>query len=117
MKLFKLLALSVFTALALAPVHAESNSSIRINVPFPFIAGGKALPAGEYIVQKTSDSGLLVVYGRGEDHSVALMTRSAEARPTDEPGARFTSIDGQKYLDQIELTDGTARAILPRLSK
>ena len=117
MKLLKLVTLSVFTALVLAPVHAENNSTIRIHVPFPFIAGSKALPAGKYIVQQTSDSGLVMVYGRGEAHSVALMTRLADARPTDEPGARFTSIDGQKYLDQIELTDGTARAVLPRLSK
>jgi hypothetical protein len=117
MKLLKLVTLSVFTALVLASVHAENNRTIRIHVPFPFIAGSKALPAGEYIVQQTSDSGLVMVYGRGEAHSAALMTRLADAKPTDEPGARFTSIDGQKYLDQIELADGTARAVLPRLPK
>ncbi len=117
MKLLKLVTLSVFTALVVAPVHAQNNSSIRIHVPFAFVAGGKALPAGDYILQQTSDSGVIVVMGTGEAHSVALFTRSADTKNTDEPGARFTSIDGQKYLAQIELNDGTARAVLSGLAK
>jgi hypothetical protein len=117
MKLFTLLTVSVFTALALAPVHAEDNNSLRIHVPFAFVVAGKALPPGDYTLQENNESGLVMVRGRGETGSVVLLTRSADAKTSDEPGVRFVSIDGQRYLDQIELSDGTARAILPRLAK
>lgn len=117
MKLLNLVTLSVFTALVLAPVHAEDNSSIRIHVRFPFVAAGKALPPGDYVLQEISESGLMMIHGHSEADSVALLTRSADAKPKDEPGARFISIGGQKYLDQVELTDGTTRATLSRLPK
>ena len=117
MKLLNLVTPGVFIALALAPAHAEDNNGIRIHVPFSFIAAGKAMPAGDYVVQEVNDSGLLMVHGRGESNSVALLTRSADAKAKDLPGAKFISIDGQKYLDQVELTDGTARAALSHLPK
>jgi hypothetical protein len=117
MKRLKSVTLCVFTALVLAPVHAEDNNRIRIHVPFPFFAAGKALPAGDYVLQENSESGVVMVHGRGQAGSVALLTRSVDSKAADEPGAKFVTIDGQKHLDQIDMNDGTARAPLSRTSK
>jgi hypothetical protein len=115
MRFLNLVTVSVFIALALASVHAEDKNSLRIHVPFPFVAAGKALPPGDYILQASGESGMVIVHGAAG--SVALLTRSTEPKQADEPGVRFVSIDGQNYLDQIELTDGTARATLSHFSK
>jgi hypothetical protein len=44
--------------LLLAPVslHARSNQ-MQVTVPFGFVAGGKTLPAGNYIVELNTDTG------------------------------------------------------------
>ena len=117
MKRLKSVTLSVFIALALAPVHAEENNRMRIHVPFAFFAAGKALPPGDYILEETSESGVVMIHGRGQGGSVALLTRSVDSKPADEPGAKFVTIDGQKYLNQIDLINGTARATLSHASK
>ena len=112
MKLFTLVTASVLIALAFAPVHAATNSGVRVNVPFAFVAGGRELPAGEYIIEQGTDSGLMMIHGRGAGHSTAFLTMTAATKTNDEPGVKFISVRGQKRLDRVELNDGTVRAVL-----
>jgi hypothetical protein len=42
--------------LAAVSLHARSNQ-MQVTIPFGFVAGGKTLPAGNYIVELNTDSG------------------------------------------------------------
>jgi hypothetical protein len=55
-----LLMLCLLVTLAVASVSAQSNSDLRLNIPFDFAAGKTQLKAGEYIVQSSS-GGILVL--------------------------------------------------------
>jgi hypothetical protein len=55
-----LVMLCLLVILAVASVSAQSNSHIRVNIPFDFTAGKAQLKAGEYIVQSSSE-GILVL--------------------------------------------------------
>ena len=113
MKLSKLLVTcSVFVALALVPVRAQSNSLVRVQVPFAFTAGGKTLPAGTYTIEQTSESGLMMVHAVAGGQAAAVMTVPVVTNADTDPGARFITVAGHKYLDRIEMTDGSVRAVL-----
>ena len=47
--------------LAAASAHAQITETIRVNVPFPFVAAGKTLPAADYSVKITQDTGLVIL--------------------------------------------------------
>jgi hypothetical protein len=55
--------LSFLLTLAVPSTHAQSNSNITVTVPFEFKIAGKTLPAGEYIVRRStqvSADGLMI---------------------------------------------------------
>jgi hypothetical protein len=52
--------LCLLFTLAVASVSAQSNSHIRVNIPFDFTAGKAQLKAGEYIVHSSSESILVL---------------------------------------------------------
>jgi hypothetical protein len=117
MTMSKLLTAGVLFMLALAPMRAQSNGFLRVQIPFSFVAAGKELPAGEYTIQQTSESGIVIIHGVSEGRTVALHTMFVWSSRLEEPGAKFTTVAGQKYLDQIEMPDGTVRALLPHSAK
>ena len=117
MKMSKLLTAGVLFVLAVAPMRAQSNGFLRVQVPFSFVAAGKELPAGVYTIQQNSESGIMIIHGVGEGRTVALPTMLVWTNGSEEPGAKFSTVAGQKYLDRIEMPDGTVRALLPHSAK
>lgn len=117
MKISKLLTAGVLGVLALAPIRAQSNGFLRVQIPFSFIAAGKELPAGDYTIQQNSESGIIIIHGVSEGRTVSLPTMFVWSNRSEEPGAKFTTVAGQKYLDRIEMPDGTVRALLPHSAK
>jgi len=117
MKLSKLLTAGVLFVLAIAPMRAQNNGFLRVQIPFSFVAAGKELPAGEYTIQQTSESGIMIIHGLHEGRTVAAPTMFVWTSGSQEPGAKFTTVAGQKYLDRIEMPDGSVRALLPHLAK
>ena len=116
MKLFKLFTLGVFFALILATAQAQSNA-VRIHAPFPFVVAGKGFPAGYYIIEQSGEAGVLLIHGEG--HAVAVLTSSSESSTLaqHEPGVRFTSTGGERYLRQVQLLGGPARVVLTNPAK
>jgi hypothetical protein len=49
LKIFSML--SLFVTLAAASVYAQSDMSLKVNIPFEFSVGHQVLPAGEYTVR------------------------------------------------------------------
>ena len=70
MKMSKLLTAGVLFVLALAPMRAQSNGFLRVQIPFSFVAAGKELPAGDYTIQQTSESGIMIIHGASEGRTV-----------------------------------------------
>jgi hypothetical protein len=54
------LMLSLFVTLAAASVYAQSDMSLKVNIPFEFSVGNEVLPAGEYTVRNMVQ-GILVI--------------------------------------------------------
>jgi hypothetical protein len=66
LKIFSML--SLFVTLAAASVYAQSDMSLKVNIPFEFSVGNEVLPAGEYTVRHVAQSALVI---RRADCSVA----------------------------------------------
>lgn len=64
-------AVMALTAMATTRV-AQAQNAIAVNVPFDFVAGGKALPAGEYSVRPSSTGNTLILIDR-KDASVSAL--------------------------------------------
>lgn len=66
--------------LAAVSLHASSNQ-MQVTVPFEFVAGGKTLPAGNYIVALNTDSGtrgVIVLHGNGQRPILLLVANGKQ---------------------------------------
>jgi hypothetical protein len=46
--------------LAAASAQAQITTTVRVTVPFPFVTAGQTMPAADYNVQITRDSGVVI---------------------------------------------------------
>jgi len=51
--------------LAAASAHAQITQTLRVQVPFPFVAAGQNMPAADYSVTITKDTGLIILRSPG----------------------------------------------------
>src|ERR1700679_906368 len=61
--------------LAAASAHAQITPTVRVQVPFPFVAAGQNMPAADYSVKITRDTGLIILSSRGRS-VIALSIRN-----------------------------------------
>jgi len=95
----------------------QSKFAMRMKIPFDFVAGEKAFPAGEYTVQ-TGGSVANTVWIRSEDASknLVLLSNSTLSRqqPLGESWLQFHRYGDRYFLSQILIAgDGTGQE-LPR---
>ncbi len=110
MTLSKIFTTSAIFALSLVSGHAQSGEAVRVHIPFSFVAAGRELPAGDYVLEQSGEGGSWLLHGRSS--SVGLLTSFEGENTTDTVGAEFATSAGQKYLDGIRLGDGTVRHVL-----
>jgi hypothetical protein len=60
--------------LAAASAHAQITQTVRVQVPFPFVAAGQNMPAADYSVTITKDTGLIILSSPGRS-VIALSIR------------------------------------------
>jgi hypothetical protein len=60
--------------LAAASAHAQITQTVRVQVPFPFVAAGQNMPAADYSVKITKDTGLIILSSPGRS-VIALSIR------------------------------------------
>ena len=109
----------LYTALLLGslgaiPVGANAQSvTARATVPFEFAAGGASMPAGEYSVDVSNLSGVIILHGTS-GHSVELFSSFAEA-PASNGTAKllFEKRDGMAYLAGVQFPDQSVRVSAP----
>jgi hypothetical protein len=58
--------------LAVASVHAQITQTTRVQVPFPFVVAGQNMPAADYSIEITKDTGLMIL--RSPGRSVAALS-------------------------------------------
>ena len=79
--LTRLTLLVVFGALTVVSAHAQSGGQFVATIPFDFYAAGKTLPAGQYLVARstqTSAEGLVLRRTDGQG-GVFVTTRASQA--------------------------------------
>ena len=90
--------------------HASSLIA-KVSVPFEFAAGGAMLPAGEYTVDMSEISGVVLLHG-ASGHSVALLTTlSGALSSTPTSKLIFERRDGMAYLSAVQLSGETAQVM------
>jgi hypothetical protein len=61
--------------LAAASAHAQITQTVRVQVPFPFVAAGQNMPAADYSVKITKGTGLIILSSPGRS-ATALSIRN-----------------------------------------
>jgi hypothetical protein len=106
-----LLAFSTFAlGAAVVPAFAGDSEPMRVTVPFAFMAGKTALPAGEYLVTE-EDSGVITIKGdRGT--AILLGIAGTEANP-DKASISFERNEKGYFLKSVHGWGRISSSILP----
>ena len=115
MKTVNCTAVSLFLALTLPPVRAQSNE-MQLHVPFSFVVSGKTLPSGEYVIERASDMGVLLITEVGNGHVVAVTSHPGSTdAPHQRPAATFGVVRGTHFLEEVHLGGEPSRIIAARV--
>jgi hypothetical protein len=87
--------------------NAETQPMIDVNMPFAFVAGKTTLPAGAYVVKRTSDQpfDVLMITSRDNGTSVLLNPIEMEDASTYKPNVTLRIVGEQHFLSRIQTAD------------
>ena len=89
------------TLLSATTLFAQ-QPKISAKVPFEFVAGGKTLPAGEYTIERLSNSAVSIADTTGNVHLVVQSSAiSKSGLETPAAGLVFERSNGKAYLSQV----------------
>jgi len=99
-----------------AGAKAETHREVIVNIPYEFVAGGRALPAGKYTVSRLSDGRLagLIIASYEQRSGVFVQPNQFEDRPAGDVKFSFEHLGGMYFLRSIETSDGVYTLPLPR---
>ena len=100
--LFGIAAVAVMLAASTAPAYAQVAA--KFDIPFPFVAGGKTMPAGTYDISESSPALLTIRSSADPKAEAALVpiTRLAQvAAPLTQTEVIFDKVDNGSYLSEI----------------
>ena len=104
--------LGIFLGFAVASVHAQAPSKVKVNIPFEFSAGKTTLPAGMYSIKRMSGNNVTL---RSEDGKSSVILNAPVTNSSSDPNAVerlvFERYGDQYALSQIWLTAETGRQI------
>lgn len=100
--LFRIAALTALAFVAATQV-AQAQQPIVVDIPFAFTAGEKALPAGEYRVEKAAQGTLALMIRRSDGSEGAFVTPmpTAKSEPEKQSKLIFHRYGNQYFLSQI----------------
>jgi len=90
-------------AILLAPAAQAQQNGIRADVPFAFVVGDRAYPAGEYVLKSAlNNSGVLRIENVHEVSAIFVASNPcAEAAPSKENKLVFHRMAGRYFLYQV----------------
>jgi hypothetical protein len=90
-----------FALLVAACLPAISQTTLRVNVPFNFIAAGKSLPAGQYRVAQIPNSTCSWYLSNGHTGAIMLTNPVDSPQKTHHPSLVFLKAGGAYSLVQM----------------
>jgi hypothetical protein len=97
-------ALGAAALLFVAPAGAQV-STMRMEIPFAFVAGDQVLPAGQYVVTVDQDFNRCLFSSQSDTSAQMIRLESAtESRPLEKAASgtlRFTKYGGQHFLSAV----------------
>ena len=90
----------------------NAQSFETLHVPFAFTAGRTSLPAGDYSIKPSGDSGVLIIRGIGTGASVAVITMNVAAPVNENPGVIFARHGSEVVLTSVRLGGGMSRLLM-----
>ena len=104
---FRGLLVSLFATGLGAAAHAQEPDRLIVNVPYNFVAAGKALPAGTYKIQRNSDSSLRVLVLIDAERRTSVVALPYEVRDVNasRPGVTLQQAGDQRFLTRIRTGD------------
>jgi hypothetical protein len=86
---------------------AQAVDQVVVNIPFEFVVAGKTLPAGNYRVNRVSetDSRLLVLSSFENNASAVLLPTEVASSLDDKARVTFEQVGDQHFLSKIETAD------------
>ena len=82
---------------------AQAQETMRVNIPFDFVAGNTSLPAGEYLVEASGPTHTLLLIDRKDASTSALIITNAavSAEPQSESKLIFNRYGDRYFLSQV----------------
>jgi hypothetical protein len=87
--------------------NAEIKPQVAVTLPFAFVAGKTALPAGKYIVKRISEQPFDVLMLTSADTGASVFVQPTELENTsnDKPKVSFQKVGEQHFLSSIHTAD------------
>jgi len=103
-----LLVAAIGLVLAAGPAVAYAQDVVNVNTTFPFMAGGKTHPAGEYRLGVSQDQmELNITPANGSKTAALIMTRLAGSdNPAQADRVVFDKVGDTYYLSEVWLAPG-----------
>lgn len=106
-----LLAVLALAAVVVAPASAQS-ATLKANIPFEFSAGSSVLPAGDYTLQGSWSSSVVLLRGADPNSAGYISARASQTAPGalgDKAKLIFNRVGDQYFLRQI--VDGSRSTV------
>jgi hypothetical protein len=87
--------------------NAETHPEINVTLPFEFVVGKTTLPAGKYIVKRTSDQpfDVLMITSYDNGTSVFVNPIAMDNASNYKPTVKFSTVGDRHYLSGIQTAD------------
>lgn len=94
---------------------AQVGSSLRVTVPFDFIVSGQKMPAGDYLVEDSGQSGALILHAITSKQSAIVIGEPSSLRASDHaPSLKFERHNGEVHLVRVNDANGPSHIVAMR---
>ena len=107
-----LLAVLALTAVVVVVPASAQSATLKANIPFEFYAGSRLMPAGDYTLDGSWSSSVVLLRGADSNAAGYVSARASQTAPgvlRDEAKLIFNHVGGQYFLRQI--VDGNRSTI------
>jgi hypothetical protein len=101
-------------SVSVAPASAQGMSRVKMSIPFAFVAGKKALPAGEYTIERSQLNLLTVRRSDGSATAILATTPADATSPISRTELIFNRYGDQYFLSQVRPSANTLIYRVPR---
>lgn len=95
------------------PAMANISTTVKTNVPFPFVASGKSMPAGSYVFEKCSATVTSMRHEGGVTALTVVPRNASNINGSSRPQLVFVKKNGKYHLDAIDLGTTPAGQQIP----